>query len=135
MARSSPTSAGSAPQTPSFESPEQAPRHPHVGCTGCREKTRRIHMRIPSILIEAVFLGAGMPPLPPHQEVEQRIGEAPPLHAPIERAVGEVIYEIYSYELRKDTSARLLNPVTIDVLLASASLTPDDSLVATDDKG
>ena len=73
--------------------------------------------------------------IPSHLEVDRRIGEDPSIDVATERNVGDVIYEVYNYEVRRDTSTRLLGPLTIDVLAASAHLGPADAFVATPSHG
>jgi hypothetical protein len=68
-------------------------------------------------------------------QIDRRVGEAPAIGARTEHSVGEVIYEIYNYEIRRDNSTRLLGPLSIRVLAASAVLGPDDAFVAVTDKG
>lgn len=63
----------------------------------------------------------------------RRIGESPALRVPVSRSVGEVIYETFNYE--EWQGARLLEPITIDVLAADASLGPSDALIASQEAG
>lgn len=89
----------------------------------------------PAILLCFLTGCASVPTIPAHLDVERRTGEEPPLDTRSERSVGEVIYEVYNYEIRRDSSSRLSGNITIDVLAASAHLGPETPLVATVDKG
>ena len=70
-----------------------------------------------------------------HIKVDRRVGEEPLVDVVTERSVGEVIYEVYNYEVRTDSSTRLLEPLTIDVLAAEAHLSTSDPFVAVVDQG
>lgn len=92
--------------------------------------------RFAAVVVLGFLMGCGsVPIIPAHLDVERRTGEEPPLGTRTVRSVGEVIYEVYNYEIRRDSSSRLLGNLTIDVLAASAQLSPDTPLVATVDKG
>ncbi len=64
---------------------------------------------------------------------QRRVGDLPALNVPSSRAVGEVIYETFSYE--EWQGAQLLQPLTIDVLAAGATLGPNDGLIASQEAG
>jgi hypothetical protein len=92
--------------------------------------------RLAAVVLLCFLTGcASAPTIPAHLDVERQTGEEPPLGTRSERSVGEVIYEVYNYEIRRDSSSRLLGHLTIDVLAASAHLSPEVPLVATVDKG
>lgn len=92
--------------------------------------------RLPLVLVPVLLAGcASAPVLPSHLQVERKIGEEPSIGVATERSVGEVIYEVYNYEIRRDSSSRLLGSISIDVLAAAAELGPGTPLVGTTDKG
>lgn len=91
---------------------------------------------IPAILVlTTCSCASAPPPLPSHVDVQRRTGEAPRVGEVSERSVGDVVYEIYNYEVRRDSSTRLTGYVIIDVFLAKANFGPETPLVATTDKG
>lgn len=81
-------------------------------------------------LIAALVGCASAPTLPSHLKVDRRVGERPTIGTAEQRSVGETIYEIYNYEIRTDSSTRLLGSVSVDVLAADFQLGPNDPLVA-----
>lgn len=78
---------------------------------------------------------ASAPRLPQHLDVQRRVGEEPAIGQVQQKSVGEVIYEVFNYDVITDTSTRLLGHISVDVLAADFELGPDDALVATTDKG
>ena len=87
-------------------------------------------------LLVLVFVGcATAPPMRSDTKIERRVGEKPSIGTATERSVGEVIYEIYNYEIRTQSNTRLLGPLAVDVLAAKFQVGPDDPFVGATEAG
>jgi len=90
---------------------------------------------VPGLLTLAFAGCATAPPMPSDMKIERRVGEKPSIGTITDRSVGEVVYEIYNYEIRTQSRTRLLGPLSVDVLAAKFQVGPDDPFVGAMEEG
>ena len=93
------------------------------------------YVAVTAVAVAILGCASAPPPLPSHLKIDRRVGERPAIGSNEQRSVGETIYEIYNYEIRTDSSTRLLGPLAVDVLAADFQLGPNDPLVPASQEG